>query len=78
MNTKFCQSCAMPLNDENAGKNPNFCKFCTDEAGNLRSREQVQQGISQFLKMLQPEIDDSTALNRASYYLKAMPAWADQ
>ncbi len=77
MNANFCLSCSMPINDESAGKNPNFCKHCTDESGNLHSREHVQQGIAQFLKMLQPQIDDATALKRADHYLKAMPAWAD-
>lgn len=78
MDMKFCLSCSMPLNNESAGKNPKYCKHCTDQSGNLHSREHVQQGISQFLKMLQPDIDEATALERARHYLKAMPAWADQ
>lgn len=74
---QFCLSCSMPLNNEIVSKNPNYCKHCADEAGNLHTREHVMQGIAQFLKMLQPDIDDSTALKRADYYLMAMPAWAE-
>lgn len=77
MNTNFCHSCSMPLTSESFGKNPKFCKYCTDESGNLHSREHVQNGVAQFLKMLQPELDNPTALKRADYYLKAMPAWAE-
>lgn len=73
----FCLSCAIPLSPEQQGKNPQYCKHCADEDGNLQPREYVQKGIAEFLKMLQP-LDDSTAIKRADYYLKAMPAWAEK
>ena len=78
MEMQFCLSCAIPLSPDHQGKNPQFCTHCTDENGELRSREHILEGIVQFLKMLQPQIDNSTAFKRAEYYLKAMPAWADQ
>ena len=76
MDMQFCRSCAMPLTPENAGLNAQYCKHCTDSTGNLHPREYVQNGLAQFLTMLEPTIDDATAQKRAAYYMKAMPAWA--
>lgn len=75
---QFCHSCGAPLGvPEFKGPADNYCKHCTDEAGNLRSREQTQQGIARWLKSWQPDLDGATALARADHYMKAMPAWAD-
>ncbi len=74
---KFCHSCAAPLGiPDFKGPADDYCKYCSDEAGNLKSREEVQNGIAQWLKSWQPGLDDTKAMARAADYMKAMPAWA--
>jgi hypothetical protein len=76
---KFCYSCAAPLNmPDFKGPAENYCKYCTDENGNLKSKEEIQQGVAQWFKIWQPNIDDKKALDRAKNYMKAMPAWAEE
>jgi hypothetical protein len=75
---KFCFSCAAPLaSPDFKGVAENYCKYCADESGNLRSREEIFDGIVQWLKSWQPDLDDEKALERATHYMKAMPAWAE-
>ncbi len=74
---KFCHSCAAPLGiPDFKGSADDSCKYCSDEAGNLKSREEVQNGIAQWLKSWQPDLDDTKVMARAADYMKAMPAWA--
>jgi len=76
---KFCLSCAASLNvPDFKGPAENYCKYCTDKAGNLKSKDAVQQGIAEWFKSWQPELDDQKALVRAADYMKAMPAWAKE
>jgi hypothetical protein len=74
-----CQSCAAPLdNPDLKGISEVYCKFCADEAGNLKSREEVAQGVAGWFMMWQKGIDMPTAMSRAEHYMKAMPAWAEE
>lgn len=76
--TKWCQSCTAPLDvSDFKGAAENYCRYCTDEKGNLKPRAEVQQGIAHWLKMLQPGLDDARALKRAAAFMQAMPAWAN-
>lgn len=73
----FCHACAISLHIPDArGASELYCKFCTDEQGNLKSRDDVQRGIAGWLKSWQPGLEETTALDRASHFMKAMPAWA--
>ena len=75
---KFCHSCAAPVDmPEFKGPAENYCKHCTDEKGNLRSREYIQRGVAEWFKSWQPDLDDEKAMTRAAAYMKAMPAWAE-
>jgi len=74
---KMCLSCGAPLSEEFAGPTETFCKYCTDADGNLKTREEVKQGIAFWLKEWQPNLSDDKALDRADFYMKAMPEWAD-
>ena len=67
----------MPLTPESKGAHTLYCRHCTDDEGKLRSRDYVQSGLAQFLKMLDETIDDSVAMKRAALYMQAMPAWAE-
>jgi len=76
---KFCYSCAAPLGlPDFKGPAENFCKFCTDEAGKLKEKEVIQQGIAHWFRGWQPKIDEKEALHRAALYMKSMPAWAEK
>ncbi len=75
---KYCYSCSAPLEmSEFKGPAENYCKYCTDEKGNLKTREEIHKGIAGWLKTWQPEIDEETAQARATHFMKAMPAWAE-
>ena len=75
---KYCFSCGSPLwMEQFQGPAEDYCKYCTDESGDCKSREEILQGCADWLKSWSPDLDDETALKRAEYYMKAMPEWAD-
>jgi hypothetical protein len=76
---KFCLSCGMPLFSE-TGKEieGNYCQYCTDEKGNLKSKVEVQKGIAGWLQSWSPEGNNIDFMKRAESYLKAMPAWSEK
>jgi hypothetical protein len=59
------------------GPAENYCKYCTDEHGKLKSRDEILRGAADWLKSWSPDLDDETALKRADLYLRSMPEWAD-
>ena len=75
---KYCMSCAAPLwMKDFQGPSEDYCKNCTDDKGQLKSRDEILMGMAYWLKTWQPELNDQKAAVRAESYLKAMPAWAD-
>ena len=56
----------------------NYCKYCTDNTGNLKPRDEILKGIAGWFKTWQPEIDDAKAAKRAEAYMQSMPAWAEE
>jgi len=76
--TEFCHSCAAPLNmPDFKGTTENYCRYCTDSAGQLKPMAEVQAGIVHWFKTWQPNLDDKKAAERAAHYMKSMPAWAE-
>ncbi len=74
----FCYSCSAPLSmPEYRGPAEHYCKHCTDENGNLKSKEMIQKGIAQWLQGWKPDLDEKKALERAQHFMKSMPAWAE-
>ena len=71
--SNFCFSCGMPL--ENAEPSTQFCQYCVDQDGKLLPPQAVQQGIGQWLRSWQTDLDEPTSLERAKHYMLAMPAW---
>ena len=74
---KFCYSCGAPLMPEFQGPAENYCKYCTDDSGELKSRDQVKPGIVQWIQSWQPDVSEAQASHRADLYMNAMPAWAE-
>ncbi len=73
----FCHSCTAPLDSPDfKGASDIYCKLCTDKNGNLKSYEEIKQGVSNWFKDWQ-KVSDEVAEKRAEYFMKAMPAWAD-
>jgi len=49
----FCHSCAAPLNAPGfKGPLENYCKYCTDDHGKIKTRNDVQKGIAEWFKGL--------------------------
>lgn len=71
---KFCFSCGMPLDEHATGK---YCQYCSNESGELKSRDDVKQGIAGWLMQITPENKNTDYLKRAESYMNAMPAWAE-
>lgn len=75
---KYCLSCAAPLwSKDFKGPAEDYCKHCTDEGGQLKPFDDILLGTAQWLKNWQPDLDEEKAKDRATHYLRAMPAWAD-
>ena len=78
MMDKFCYSCAVPLDlPDFKGPAENYCKYCTDENGNLKPKEEIKKGIAQWFLGWQPNLNEEKANERAENYMKSMPAWAE-
>lgn len=71
----FCYSCGMMLTDSKPEQK--YCQYCTDESGQLKSREVIQQGIAAWLEQFGPKDGSVDYQKRAGFYMKAMPEWAD-
>jgi len=67
----------MPLNQEAKSVSKDYCKYCCDDKGNLKSNEVVKQGIAHWFTQWQG-VDMKQALVRAEYYMLSMPAWASK
>ena len=78
---KICQSCGMPMRstEEFGGQdsNNNYCCYCTNEAGKLKSYAEVKQGFTQFIVKTQG-VDISEAEKMAQAAMEKMPAWKKQ
>ncbi|HLV09050.1 MAG TPA: zinc ribbon domain-containing protein [Halanaerobiales bacterium] len=77
MQNKYCLSCGMPIQGGAADTSGKYCQYCTDDNGNLKLREEVKAGITQWLQSITPEDTNADYEKRAEYYLKSMPAWAE-
>jgi hypothetical protein len=78
MFNSYCHSCGVPLEVPGFSDNTeNYCTYCLGRDGKLAPRGQVQRGVAEWLKTWQPDLDDTRAMERANYYLKSMPAWAE-
>ncbi len=75
---KNCESCSAPLLSDFKGPSDRYCVYCTDEKGNLKPPQEVQKGIAKWVKSWQEGISDEQAITRAGYFMKAMPAWAEE
>jgi hypothetical protein len=74
--SEFCHACSAPLSGDFKGPSGKYCKYCTDESGNLKPRAEILAGLTQWIQGWQA-VSPDIARKRAEYFMKAMPAWAD-
>jgi len=75
---KSCVSCGMPmtkLEDFGGGNPANICcVHCSNPDGSLKSRDEVFEGMVNFMMMSQ-KMDRKTAESAAKEHMSKMPAW---
>jgi hypothetical protein len=75
---KACKSCGMPMEtvEQHGGKNPlnPYCKYCTDEMGNLKSYEEVLSGMTDYM-LTNLKLEFNTATQMAKEEMIKHPAW---
>ncbi len=69
----FCRSCLARL-DENSSSSI-YCRWCSNEDGSLKTRQEVLEIMTDWFLSWQPGIDRLEASRRAESYMNAMPAW---
>ncbi len=71
-----CQSCSVSLLDgHNRGVSDRFCRFCADDSGRLKPRDEVRRLIAGWMRGWQ-EVEPDEALRRAGLLMRAQPAWS--
>ena len=70
---KSCQSCGMPLAEAQPGQM--YCQYCTDDAGKLKSYDEVYEGTVTGYFMGMQKMSREDAETAATEHLSKMPAW---
>jgi hypothetical protein len=72
-----CQSCSVSLLEEgHRGASARYCRFCSDDTGKLKPRQEVQRLLAGWFQNSRTGLADEEAMRRAGLYMMAMPAWA--
>ena len=78
MSEKMCESCGMPMREEKefGGNNleNKYCVYCTDQKGQLKSYDEVLQGMKSFIMQSMGQTEEQ-ALKTAKENMGKMPAW---
>jgi uncharacterized glyoxalase superfamily protein PhnB len=76
---KACMSCGMPMTkpEDFGGGNPEnlYCVYCSKSDGSLKTREEVFEGMVNFMMMSQ-KMDRKAAESAAKERMAKMPAWS--
>ena len=62
---------------ENRGAAEIYCRYCANEDGELRPREEVLGILTHWMQRWQGGLDETEARRRAERFMSAMPAWAN-
>ena len=78
MSAKRCQACGMPLTHPsqhgNADADNPYCIYCTDTAGNLKSRTEIREGMIHYV-MKSENCQRQQAEVEVDRQMKSLPAW---
>lgn len=66
-----CQSCGMAI------ESGTYCRYCTDENGNLQSFAETVTRMSQFMKRENATLSDAEAEAKTLEHMATMPAWRE-
>jgi hypothetical protein len=73
----YCRSCMASLVEtHNKGASDEYCRWCSDSEGNLKSPDEVQEILTNWFMRWQKGITREAASRRVYHYMRAMPAWA--
>jgi hypothetical protein len=74
----YCHSCSALLDDGiHRGVSDRFCRFCADDAGRLKPRRDVERLLARWIAGWQGGIPEDEAMQRATDFMRAMPAWSE-
>ena len=72
-----CESCGMPMEkaeDFGGGRVGNkYCVHCANAQGNLKSREEVREGMTRFF--MTQGLNAEEAAKKVDEHMAKMPAW---
>ena len=78
---KKCISCGMPLRNKEDypldDESKEFCRYCANEDGSMKSFDDAVEGMSAFLQDMQ-NLSTEDAKDAAINTLKKNPAWKDK
>jgi hypothetical protein len=75
--SRFCRSCSVSLFDEhNRGVSDRYCRYCADDEGQLKPREEVRRLLAGWIAHWQGGVDEKESYERADSLMSAMPAWS--
>lgn len=80
LKTKLCKSCGGPLSDfdKNEIINPDYCPYCVDEKGKLKSYKDIIDGMISYIKNDHKEITPKNRIITAQKWLSEAPAWKNK
>jgi hypothetical protein len=65
--------------DRGGGRADNpYCKYCTDPTGNLKSKEEVREGMINFQMQQSPGKTREEVAAEVDQHMATMPAWQTQ
>ncbi len=74
-----CQSCGMPMSqdsDHGGGRPDNiYCAHCTDSSGNLKSREEIREGMIGFYQQSIGKTREEAEI-AVDAHMAQMPTWS--
>jgi hypothetical protein len=75
-----CKSCGMAMTKAEhfpkQNRDSEFCVYCTDEEGNLLSKNVVRESIIQYW-MHRDGISQKEAEEKIDSFMQSQPAWSD-
>lgn len=73
-NIKSCESCGMQINEKENIEANKYCIHCTDDSGNLKSYDEVKEGMTQLaIKLL--GVSPKKAKEVVERNMHNLPAW---
>ena len=75
----ICESCGMPMDGAKThgghDENNEYCAYCTDSKGKLKSRSEVREGIIGYMVKHEKRTRDE-AEKLVEEHMSRMPAWS--